>query len=169
MKINVGLIGKGNWGLRIKKKLNKIANLQFTCGKKKNYLSEIKLKNIKWIFIATPNHTHYQIVKQCLQNGVNVFCEKPLCLSYNKAQRLINFARSKKLKLYVSDLYDFYSNKINKLNNLNYIYRSKYVSGKDNEFFYRFMYHDISILYNFLKKNSLTNCVIRSYKKKKIF
>ena len=35
MKTKVGLIGKGEWGLKIKKKLNKIADVQFIIGKKK--------------------------------------------------------------------------------------------------------------------------------------
>ena len=34
MKINVGLIGKGKWGQKIKKKLNRLTNLKFISGKK---------------------------------------------------------------------------------------------------------------------------------------
>ena len=35
MKLNVGLIGKGNWGKIIEKKLNTLSNLKFVCGKNK--------------------------------------------------------------------------------------------------------------------------------------
>ena len=65
------------------------------------FLDEIKIslikliKNIEWIFIATPNQTHYKIVKKCIMNSINVFCEKPLCLSYEKAKELILLARKK--------------------------------------------------------------------------
>ena len=37
MKINVGLIGRGKWGLKLKSKLIKNSNLKFVCGKKTNY------------------------------------------------------------------------------------------------------------------------------------
>ena len=37
MKINVGLIGKGKWGQKIKKKLNKFTNIKFICEKKSSY------------------------------------------------------------------------------------------------------------------------------------
>ena len=98
MKINVGLIGKGKWGSKIRNNLIKISNLKFVCGKKDEYLSKLKKSNIKWIFVVTPNSSHYKIVKKCLQNKVNVFCEKPLCISYEKAKNLINLSKKKKLK-----------------------------------------------------------------------
>ena len=161
MKIDVGLIGKGKWGLKIKNNLIKITNLRFVIGKKHNLLHEIKKNNIRWIFIATPNSTHYAIVKNCLQKGINVFCEKPLCLSPSKAKYLIALAKKKKLKLYISDLYNFHSDKIKRLSSSNEVYRSKFVSGKDTEFFNRFMYHDISIFYKFLKNDCLKSSIFK--------
>jgi hypothetical protein len=161
MKLNVGLIGKGKWGKIIKKKLNILSNLKFTCGKNKDYLRLIKSSNVKWVFIVTPNNTHYKLVKMCLNNGVNVFCEKPLCISIHQAKKLISISKKNKVKLFVSDLYNFYSNKLENINSVTEIYRSKLVKGLDKEFFYRFMYHDISILYKKLKK--LSNFTCQSY------
>jgi hypothetical protein len=169
MKIKVGLIGKGKWGKKIKKKLNKLANLKFIYGKKNSYANIIRQEKIQWVFIATPNPTHYKIVKECIQNGVNVFCEKPLSESIVEIKKLIDLAKKKKVKLFVSDLYSHYSSKFNKLKNENLVYRSKFVIKSDNEFFYRFMYHDISILHQFFKKNKLANCSIYKNNKKNIF
>ena len=109
MKLNVGLIGKGKWGKIVKQKLSILSNLKFTCGKKKDYSKLIKSSNIKWVFIVTPNKTHYKLVKMCLKNRVNVFCEKPLCLSLLQAKKLILIAKKNKVKLYVSDIYNFYT------------------------------------------------------------
>jgi hypothetical protein len=169
MKIEVGLIGRGKWGSNIRSKLIKVTNLKFCIGKKNNLLSEIKKNNIKWVFIATPNNTHYSIVKKCLQKGLNIFCEKPLCLSLYKAKTLFNFAKKKNLKLYVSDLYDFYSDTIKKLNLINNVYRSKLVKEKNPEFLDRLMYHDISILYKLLKNNPINKYTVRLDKKKKLY
>ena len=30
--------------------------------------------------IATPHHVHYKQCRQCLERGMHVFCEKPVCL-----------------------------------------------------------------------------------------
>ena len=169
MKMNVGLIGKGEWGSKIKNNLIKISNLKFVCGKRQKYFIKLKKNKIKWIFVATPNQTHYKIVKKCLQNKINVFCEKPLCLSYEKAKNLVNLSKKNKLKLYISDIYEYHSKKIKRLKTSNSIYRSKYVAGSDREFLYRFMYHDLSILYKFLKKNPITYFNISKKNKKKLF
>ena len=66
-------------------------------------------------------------------------------------------------------MYDFYTKKINIIKNENFIYRSKFVKKSDKEFFYRFMYHDISILYNVLKNNKLLKCFLEKNNKKKMF
>jgi len=162
MKVNVGLIGKGKWGKNIEKKLKVLANLKFVYGRKNNLKKDIKKNNIEWIFVATPNNTHYKIVKKCIQSNVNVFCEKPLCLTYEKAKKLIKYSNKKGVRIFISDLYAYYSKKINNLRENNNIFRSKYVYGKDNEFLFRFMYHDLSILYKFLKNNK----ILHIYKKK---
>ena len=169
MKVYVGLVGKGKWGKKLKKQLDELTNLKFFYGKKNTLISDIKKEKIKWVFVATPNITHYKIVKQCIQNGVNVFCEKPLCISYTKAKKLIDYSRKKRVKLFVSDIYNYYSVKIKNLKNINYIFRSKYVGGDDNEYLFRFMYHDVSILYKFLKSNRILNFLIKNQNKKKIF
>jgi len=160
MKLNVGIIGKGNWGKIIEKKLNALSNLKFVCGKKKSYLKLIRSSNIHWIFIVTPNKTHYKLVKMCLDNKVNVFCEKPLCLTSIEAKKLIKIAKKNKVKLFVSDLYNFYTNKLKRNGLITEVYRSKFVNGSDNEFLFRLMYHDISILYKHLNKLTSFTCKI---------
>ena len=168
MKKNVGLIGKGKWGLVLKSKLLKNSNLKFVCGKKTNYSKLIKKENIDWIFVASPNNTHYQIVKKCLKLKVNVFCEKPLANIYSDSKKLFELAKKNKVKLFVSDIYDFHNKSVNKLKRQNIVCRSKKVKGKDLEVLNRFMYHDISILYNFLKNNKLKSLKLNQNTQNKI-
>ena len=132
-------------------------------------MNRIKKEKVQWVFIATPNRTHYKIAKECIDKKINVFCEKPLCLKANQAKKLINLSKRKKVKLFVSDLYNFYSSKFKKIEKNNFVFRSKFVKKSDKEFFYRFMYHDISILYKFLKKNELLKCFIIKDDKKKYY
>ena len=73
-----------------------------------------------------------------------------------------------KVQLFVSDIYEYYSNKI-KILKKNEISRSKFVSGIDREFLYRFMYHDLSILYNFIKKKNALKFINIKKERKKYF
>ena len=168
MVANVGLIGKGRWGSKLKSKLIKKSNLKFICGKKKNYSKLIKQNNINWVFVATPNKTHYQIVKKCLNLKVNVFCEKPLTESLLNSKNLLKIANKNKVRLFVSDVYSFHNKKINKLKSKNIVYRSKQVKGNDTEFLNRFMYHDVSILYKFISKTKIKSLQFHKNKKKKL-
>ena len=169
MKFNVGLIGKGKWGSLLKSKLTDISNLKFVLGKKKNYLNFIRENKLNWVFVATPNNTHFGIVKNCLNSGVNVFCEKPLTINYLDAKKLFKIAKKNKVKLYVSDVYSFHNKKIKKILLSNKIVRSKNNVKGDNEFFYRFMYHDISILFNYFKNFKIKSVNINRSIKKRIF
>ena len=168
MKKNVGLIGRGKWGLKLKSKLLKNSNLKFVAGKKTNYSKLIKKDNVSWVFVASPNNTHYQIVAKCLRLKVNVFCEKPLTNSYSNSLKLFKLAKSNNVKLFVSDVYAFHNKSVKKLKQHNIVARSKKVSGKDFEVLNRFMYHDISILYNFLNKNKLASLKFNQNSKKKV-
>lgn len=169
MRLNVGLIGKGKWGTILKSKLTEIANLKFVLGKNKNYFDFIRANKLSWVFIATPNNTHFELVKNCLNLKVNVFCEKPLAINYLEAKKLIKIAKKNKVKLYVSDVYSFHNKKPKKILLKNRIIRSKKSNMSDNEFFYRFMYHDISILFNFLKKYNIKSVSFKKFIKKKIY
>ena len=93
MRVNVGLIGKGKWGRILKLKLTDIANLKFVSGKKNNYLNLITNNHLDWVFVATPNSTHFKIVKNCLNLGINVFCEKPISTNYLEAKKLFQIAK----------------------------------------------------------------------------
>ena len=44
MKLNVGLIGKGNWGTKIKEKLDNLANVKFISGRNQNFTNQINKK-----------------------------------------------------------------------------------------------------------------------------
>jgi len=54
--------------------------------------------------VASPSHTHFEIVKKLLINNYNVLCEKPICLSSEEAEELEKLAEQKNLVLYQSTL-----------------------------------------------------------------
>ena len=152
LRKNVGLIGIGNWGKILKDKLSANSNLIFFANSKTKY--EKKLKNIDWIFVATPDRTHFKLVKKFLLKKINVFCEKPLTLKSKQSIELFKIAKKNKVKLYVDDIQIFLKKKII-LKKKNYILRKKKGLGKVEYLLYRFAYHDFYFLYDYLKKRKI--------------
>ena len=96
----------------------------------------------------------------------NIFCEKPLTLDLKTSNKINYLSRKKKIKLYVSDIYSFHPKKIIFLKK-NLIVRKKNVSNRnDKDFLYRFLYHDISILYNHIKKQKIRKINYQNIKRK---
>jgi predicted dehydrogenase len=48
------------------------------------------------VTVATPNATHFEIVRAFLEAGFNVLCEKPFTLDVPEAEELVRLAREKK-------------------------------------------------------------------------
>ena len=63
--MNTGIIGKGKWGQKLKKELDKISKVKFFIDSKISFKSIID--EVDWVFIATPNKSHYSIVLKCLK------------------------------------------------------------------------------------------------------
>lgn len=51
-------------------------------------------------YIASPHETHYQYIKQALEHGKHVLCEKPMCLSKAQAEELFELAKKNNLVLF---------------------------------------------------------------------
>tara|TARA_B100000795_G_scaffold90336_1_gene65685 strand:+ start:3061 stop:3786 length:726 start_codon:yes stop_codon:yes gene_type:complete len=159
-----GLVGKGKWGGILQKKLNTISKLHFTANSKSSYLT--KLDKIDWIFIATPNSTHYNIVNKCIEKKINIFCEKPLTKTYSQSLKLFQKAKEKNVLLYVSDVQSYLNKKI-EVKKYNYITRQKKglsSSTINKGLLFRFAYHDFYFLYEKLKKERISNIKIINIK-----
>jgi len=161
-KPNVGLIGVGKWGSFLKEKLSKHSNLIFYANSKTKYLS--KLKNVNWVFVATPDKTHYKIVKRLINLNKNIFCEKPLTLHHDKSKELFNLAKKRNIILYVDDIQTYYQKKI-KLFKENFITRRKKGVGNPKDLLYRFAYHDFYYLADKLKKKKIKSILIKDITK----
>lgn len=73
-----------------------------THGATRHYNSYDKLlldKNVDVVYIATPNHLHYQHTLSCLDASKAVLCEKPFALNSTQVRKMISTAKSKNLFL----------------------------------------------------------------------
>ncbi|HEX2786859.1 MAG TPA: Gfo/Idh/MocA family oxidoreductase [Ignavibacteria bacterium] len=181
--INLAIIGCGKWGMNHVKTANGVLkeNFKIVCD---NFASnEAKIKevspsvkfttdlkkvlnnpDINAVIIATPAETHYEIGKQCLEQGKNVLIEKPITLHSNEAQELIDIAKKQNLKLMVGHVLLYHpailkikemidSGKIGKLQ---YIYSNRLNLGtirSEENILWSFAPHDISVIQFFTESN----------------
>ena len=103
--VKTGIIGHGKWGKKLHHRLSRISDVIFVFTSKDDY--KPSLHKIDWVIIATPNLTHYSIVKECIKAGKNIFCEKPLTPSFEQSQELFEMAEEYGVKIYVSDIQNY--------------------------------------------------------------
>ena len=138
--VNVGIIGKGYFGKKIYKAILPMSNIKFFTGKELDITY-----NVDWVVISSSTPSHYKLCKDFIMNGVNVFVEKPMTLSYNQTKELLDLAYNKGVRVYIDDVF-LYHPIINQLtqinsNSIRFEWR-KYGSFNDN-IFNNLAYHDI--------------------------
>ena len=84
------------------KTYNKKLGKETSIIKYKNYKEILKLNKIDIAVISTESGYHEEIGSYFLENDVNVIIEKPLAMSIEGAQRLVDTAKKNNLKLAVS-------------------------------------------------------------------
>ena len=111
--LNFSVIGVGSFGIKRAKAIQESnnANLVSICdvnlenaNKAKNILKVevqtfdkiLKEDNIHVICICTPNKFHLPIIKEALNSGKHVFCEKPLCRDLKEAETIYDLSKKSK-------------------------------------------------------------------------
>ena len=153
----VGLIGLGYWGKILYSKLEKFCDIKFACKSKDTYID--KLKNVEWVVVSTPDNTHYEIVKNCLEAHKNVFCEKPLTLTYSQSKKLFRLAEMKGVKLYVDDIQNYRDYNF-EIRDYNLVEREKAGRGNIQDILYMLAYHDIYLLHEYIKDLEIEKVIL---------
>ena len=148
--MKVILIGNGYWGNIIKEKLSKITHLIYTADSKSN-IDVILEKDVDYVFICTPTKTHYNIIKKCIKNKKNIFCEKPFTGDFNKAIELYELADKYGVEIYVDNIFLSRVEFLPHINNHKNSTLFKFEWYKYEEIFkdnllHTLLYHDIYLL-----------------------
>ena len=64
-----------------------------------------KAEQLDYILIVTPNHVHFDPAMKAIQAGIPVFCEKPLSLTLEEANKLVRAVRKAKIPFGVAHTY----------------------------------------------------------------
>ena len=68
--------------------LSKIENFD-GCNKYENYLEMLEKECLDVVHICTPHYLHADMIIEALERGVNVLCEKPLCIKEEDIERIL--------------------------------------------------------------------------------
>ena len=62
-------------------------------------------ERIDYALIVTPNHVHFDPAMKCIQAGIPVFCEKPLTVTLEEADKLVQAVKEKNIPFGVAHTY----------------------------------------------------------------
>tara|TARA_Y200000002_G_scaffold131739_1_gene108554 strand:- start:37735 stop:38463 length:729 start_codon:yes stop_codon:yes gene_type:complete len=150
--MNILLFGNGKWGKILKNNLLNSYKVIKVFDSKSD-IDDFDYSNIDWAVIATNNLSHFKISNFLIKKKINIFCEKPLTLSYIQSKKLINLANKNGCKLFVNHIYNF--KKLDfKFSLKNTIKRSKISFKSTENIIYDLFYHDLYLILPSLDDNN---------------
>jgi predicted dehydrogenase len=124
--VNIGVIGYGYWGPNVARNFHSASGAKLTAvsdiSEKRLKLAEshypfikgyrnpldlIRSKDVDAVAVITPVLSHYELAKKALENGKHVFVEKPFTATRAQAEKLIDLAAQKGLKIMVDHTFLF--------------------------------------------------------------
>lgn len=176
MDRKICVIGGGRWGQNHIRTLSEMGNLAGIVEAKQQRLDQLLAEysvqgfteldpaiqqGFDGYILATPAETHYPVGKKLLELGLNVLVEKPMALSSEHSQHLVEIAGKTGARLMVGHLLLFHPAIIKikevidsgKIGRLYYIYSTRLNLGTvrtEENVFWSFAPHDISVLNYFI-------------------
>lgn len=178
-KLNISVVGCGNWGKNLIRVLYEANCLHSVCdadldkaalyGKQFNvpYYDDLdtllNTTELDALFIATPSITHYTLAKRCLDANKHVYIEKPLATSIEDACHLYELATQKNRVLMVGHLLQYHPafNALKQLNDeghlgkLQTLYSKRLNLGKfitEKNIWWDYAPHDVSMILSLTKE-----------------
>ena len=127
MTVKLAQIGVGNWGKNLLRNFASIddVELSLVCDSSeqgcrlasadprvkevsRDWRIILDRKDITAVVIATPPQEHYRMAKACLENGKDVFVEKPITLNVDEAVKLAHLADTEKKILMVGHIMEYH-------------------------------------------------------------
>lgn len=118
--LKLGIVGTGSIATEYLKRLHLMANIEIVsiCGTARSrdvveslcrqyqiphgytHVQKLLASDIDTVYVAVPNHLHYEVSRKALLSGKNVIVEKPFTSTYEEAKQLAALAKERKLFLY---------------------------------------------------------------------
>jgi len=177
---NIAVIGTGYWGKNLVRNFHNLDALHTICDTNtetlKSFVAQyppirgvssfgeiLTSKEIQGIAISTPAETHFELAREALLAGKDVYIEKPLCLSERDGRVLNKLAEDNKRVLMVGHLLWYHPVVLElkrmvhtgELGRIQYIYSNRLNLGKlrrEENVLWSFAPHDISVILGLLEE-----------------
>ena len=125
--VRVGLVGCGYWGPNLARNLHQIPQTELTacCDLNPQVLGSLRKlypqatttpdysdllsdAGIEAVVVATPARTHFALARAALEAGKHVLVEKPLAMSSEEAEALIELAKQRGRVLMVGHIFEYH-------------------------------------------------------------
>ena len=169
----VAVIGSGYWGKNLVRTFGELGALRWVCDTREEALADVASrfevktttrleetlgdKEVKAVAIAAPAAQHYDLTRECLLAGKDVYVEKPMALKVREGRELADMARRRERILMVGHILEYHPAILElkrmiregELGNIQYIYSSRLNLGKlrtEENILWSFAPHDISAI-----------------------
>ena len=174
----IAVVGCGYWGKNLVRVFSQLGVLKCVCDTNPALLSKLTIEgkppeftdkltdvlanaSISAVAVATPAATHYEVVKQCLEAGKDVFVEKPLALNAQQGRKLVAMAEQHSRILMVGHILLYHPAviKLRQLINQGFLGRILYCYSNrlnmglirtEENILWSFAPHDISVMLHLL-------------------
>lgn len=179
-KQNIAVIGTGYWGKNLVRNFNNLDALHTVCDTNADTLDSfveqypningvssfgeiLRNEEIRGIAISTPAETHFDLAREAILAGKDVYIEKPLCLSEQDGRELNTLADQHERILMVGHLLWYHPVVLKlkemvhtgELGRIQYIYSNRLNLGKlrrEENVLWSFAPHDISVILGLLEE-----------------
>jgi predicted dehydrogenase len=169
----LAVIGCGHWGKNIVRNLRELDVLAMVCDtspagrdRAKGLAPEARVvddpdavfaSDVDGVVVATPARAHHGLSKGALESGKDVFCEKPLALTYEEGAELVTLARKNGCILMVGHVLEYHPGVIKlielvrsgELGEVRYITSNRLSLGKvrrEKNVLWSFAPHDVAVI-----------------------
>src|SRR5690348_16767925 len=120
----IAVIGNGYWGKNLVRNFHALGVLKCVCDSRAGALQEAHAQfgvdtcpslktllsdpEIQGVAIAAPAVQHYELAKECLLAGKDVYVEKPLALHVDQGQELVDIAEKEHRILMVGHILQYH-------------------------------------------------------------
>lgn len=181
--IRIGIVGCGYWGKNLVRNFHQLGALAAVCDSDESSLAEmhsryavrttarfdqlLAVPEVQAVVIAAPAAAHYELAKEAMLQGKDVFVEKPLALKVEDGAELVEIARKHSRILMVGHLLQYHPAiaeltrmiKVGEFGRLEYISSSRLNLGKlrtEEDILWSFAPHDIAAVLHLLGETPST-------------
>lgn len=122
---SIGLIGFGYWGPNLARNFHALPNADLSAIADANpkrlqkartlyrstrfyeHFNDLLASDVEAVAIATPARSHYPLTRAALEAGKHVFVEKPLAMSVQEAEALVELAKTRGRVLMVGHVFEY--------------------------------------------------------------